>query len=233
MDYLEIAGRVLMAILAGGIIGFEREKKKKPAGFITHTLVCVGACIIAIIQILMAKESFDLAQSNPELIPTIKVDMGRLTAQVISGIGFLGAGTIIQTRDTVTGITTAATLWLVACLGIAVGMGYYFLVIFVLLSVSFVLVIMKKIEVNILERRKYRRLAISFLGEEAIENHILDYLHSKEVKVQTVKHLREKYTNGLIDKKSIYIILIPKYIKTEEIIKGLEDMKQITKISLL
>lgn len=233
MGYLGIITRVLMAIFVGGIIGFEREKKKKPAGFITHTLVCVGACVIATIQMLIVERGFQIAIATPELIPTIRSDMGRLTAQVVSGIGFLGAGTIIQTKDTVTGITTAATLWLVACLGIAVGMGYYFLALIVLVSVSFILIIMKRIEVHVLERKKFRKLAISFRGNEDIENLIAEYLKSKNVKIHAIKHLRERASGGIIEKKSIYTILVPKYMKTREIMEDIKLYEEITKISLM
>ncbi len=233
MGYLDIISRVMMAIFVGGMIGFEREKKKKPAGFITHTLVCVGACVIATIQMLIVEKGFQIAQTNPELIPTLRSDMGRLTAQVVSGIGFLGAGTIIQTKDTVTGITTAATLWLVACLGIAVGMGYYFLALIVLVSVSFILIIMKRIEVHVLERKKFRKLVISFKGDEDIENLIAEYLRSKDVKIHAIKHLRERSSGGMVEKKSVYTILVPKYMKTREIMEDINLYEEITKISLM
>lgn len=230
MDNVDIVIRVLTAIFVGGLIGFEREQKKKPAGFITHTLVCVGACVIATIQMLLVEKGFQIATNTPELMPTIRSDMGRLTAQVVSGIGFLGAGTIIQSKDKVIGITTAATLWLVACLGIAVGMGYYFLVFTVLVSVSFILIIMKRIEVYYVERKKIRRLKISFKGKEDTERLIIQYLKSKNIKVHRIKYLKEKYTNGMIEVKSIYTVLIPKSMITKDIVGEIGLYEEVTEV---
>ncbi len=111
---LEALIRILIALVCGGIIGYEREYKNRPAGLRTHMLVCIGAALVMIVsQFLFEKYS-----------PGV-TDPARLGAQVISGIGFLGAGTIIRDRFNVKGLTTAATLWVVACIGLAIGSGYY------------------------------------------------------------------------------------------------------------
>ena len=119
LDYLRginmasICLRLFLACLIGGIIGLERGKKKRPAGFRTHMLVCIGAAI---------------AMMTNQYISTFlgESDFSRLGAQVISGIGFLGAGTIIVTgRQQVKGLTTAAGLWASACTGLAIGIGFY------------------------------------------------------------------------------------------------------------
>lgn len=112
-EWLSIFIRLALAMLCGGILGMERGKKNRPAGFRTYMLVCVGATLVMLTN-----------QYLCEMYGT--GDPARLGAQVISGIGFLGAGTIIVTgRNRVKGLTTAAGLWADACLGLAIGVGFY------------------------------------------------------------------------------------------------------------
>lgn len=115
MDIFLVTVRILLAALLGAIIGLERETKKRAAGFRTHIIVSVGACLIMLIGI----DGFGNISDNAGQ------DTARLAAQVVSGIGFLGAGTILQTKNRVSGLTTAATLWLSAAIGLAVGIGFY------------------------------------------------------------------------------------------------------------
>ncbi|WP_429083832.1 MgtC/SapB family protein [Brassicibacter mesophilus] len=145
----EILLRFVLSIFVGGLIGYEREYQNRPAGFITHILVCVGAAIIAIIQILIVEDSINMMLTYPQLSNALKADSSRLVSQVVSGVGFLGAGSIIHNKGSVTGLTTAATLWVVACIGIAAGMGYYFLSITSAIGVYCVLVILKRVKFRI------------------------------------------------------------------------------------
>ena len=115
MDIFLVTVRIFLAAFLGAIIGIEREIKNRAAGFRTHIIVSVGACLIMLIGI----EGIGKISNN------IGRDTARMAAQVVSGIGFLGAGTILQTKDGVSGLTTAATLWLSAAIGLAVGIGFY------------------------------------------------------------------------------------------------------------
>lgn len=112
-NIVTIVIRVLLALIIGGIIGLERESKKQAAGFRTYMLVCLGATLVMM--------------TNQYICNVFEAgDPSRLGAQVISGIGFLGAGTIIVTRKSqVRGLTTAAGLWSAACIGLAIGIGFY------------------------------------------------------------------------------------------------------------
>ncbi len=114
MLHLEIALKLLLAIALGGLVGLERESSQKPAGFRTHILICLGSAMMMIFSglVLAGRES----QGG---------DMVRVATGVITGIGFMGAGTIIISRGTIIGLTTAATLWAVAALGLVIGGGYY------------------------------------------------------------------------------------------------------------
>jgi len=109
-----VVQRLLFTTLLAGIIGYERERHGRAAGFRTHILVGIGACLVMMTGIYLMES----------LAGTVAVDPTRMAAQVISGIGFLGAGTIIRFRASVVGLTTAASLWAVAGIGLAVGSGF-------------------------------------------------------------------------------------------------------------
>lgn len=107
--------KMILAVIFSGVIGYEREHSHRPAGFRTHILVAVGSALVMMTSKFVFHEYEGL----------VSVDPTRLGAQVISGIGFLGAGTILREGFSVKGLTTAASLWAVSCIGLAVGAGYY------------------------------------------------------------------------------------------------------------
>ncbi|MEW6107394.1 MAG: MgtC/SapB family protein, partial [Bacillota bacterium] len=111
----EMVLRLVLAVVFGGLIGLERESHKRPAGFRTHILVCVGSALVMMIS----------QYAFVGFTRVIQYDPGRIAAQVVSGIGFLGAGTILREGATIKGLTTAASLWVVAGIGLAVGTGFY------------------------------------------------------------------------------------------------------------
>lgn len=111
----ETVGPLLLAALLGGVVGLERESRNRPAGLRTHVLVCVGSALLMQLSIGMWLLSATHGNGDP----------GRIAAQVVSGIGFLGAGTIMRDGVTVRGLTTAASVWVIAAMGLAVGAGYY------------------------------------------------------------------------------------------------------------
>jgi putative Mg2+ transporter-C (MgtC) family protein len=115
--------RLFGAVVVGAVLGYERELKNKPAGFLTFILVSVGAALIALLQLNLVQLSINFAHANPQYADPIIGDPGRVIAQVVSGIGFLGAGTIIHNKGAIKGITTAALLWVSAALGLVIGIG--------------------------------------------------------------------------------------------------------------
>ena len=122
-NFASLLARLLLAMLVGGLIGFEREKKRRPAGFRTYMLVAVGA---ALTMILGQYLSLMLAGRWAAQAAGTGTDVSRFGAQVINGVGFIGAGTIIVTgRQEVKGLTTAAGLWASACMGLAIGAGFF------------------------------------------------------------------------------------------------------------
>ena len=140
ISILDIVFRLLCALLVGIVIGTEREYTHRPAGMRTHMLVSLGACVVMIIgQLIFVQYREYNATPDP----------ARMAAQVITGVGFLGAGTILREGPTVKGLTTAASLWSTACLGLAAGAGYYALavagMVFIFATLTIFEVIQKKL----------------------------------------------------------------------------------------
>jgi putative Mg2+ transporter-C (MgtC) family protein len=137
---IDIILKILLAAMLGGIIGLERELSHKEAGLRTNIMIAIGSTLITIL-------SFKIAALSKT------ADPARLTAQIVSGIGFLGAGAIIQARFAVHGLTTAATIWTVAAIGIAVGSGFYLIAFLVAVFVVIVLTVFKFL-LTYLEKQK-------------------------------------------------------------------------------
>ncbi len=144
--YLSMVSRLVVACLLGGVIGFEREHVHRPAGLRTHILVCVGSALV-----MITSEFIYYHYSSH-----VNVDPARLGAQVISGIGFLGAGTIIKEGISVKGLTTAASLWAVSCVGISVGIGFYSGAVIATIIIFLILVVMKKTQSKVTSQKNIR-----------------------------------------------------------------------------
>lgn len=135
--------KVLFAILCGGLIGLERELKNKPAGIKTNILICIGASLYTSVSVLISMTHSENGYYG---------DPARVAAQIVSGIGFLGGGTIIQARGTILGLTTAATIWVVAAIGICIGIGHADIGIACSITVILVLVASNWFEDRVLGR---------------------------------------------------------------------------------
>lgn len=146
----EIVFKLTLACVLGALIGLERESLDRPAGLRTYTLVSVGSTLAMIVSIDIYLQYYQ----------TVNADPGRIAAQVVSGIGFLGAGTIMREGATVRGLTTAAGLWVVACIGLAVGAGLYIPAIATTVLILFVLVYFAKFEHIFTGMREYKGLVM-------------------------------------------------------------------------
>ena len=131
--------RLCVSVLLGALIGMDRETKNRPAGIRTHALVCIGATLIALIEQETVAYVAELGS------PHINVSVGRITSTVVSGVGFLGAGTIVFSEHRIKGLTTAAALWCTACLGIAIGAGYTRIALIVGILIMVVLRFLQKV----------------------------------------------------------------------------------------
>ena len=167
--------RLLLAVVFGGIVGYTRERYNKPAGFRTHILVCFGAAIISMVQDQLRLDIMELARANAEVASVVKTDLGRLGAQVVSGIGFLGAGSIMKEKgETVGGMTTAAGIWATGCAGLGIGWGFYNLAFPAIVFMLLILVFFKKFESKIEKKIMSLNFEIKFLNEKDYEKGIVD-----------------------------------------------------------
>jgi len=136
--------KISIAALLGAVIGLEREWSGKPAGLRTNMLICVGATLFTTISMTLADGYVDFEHAN--------ADAARIAAQIVSGVGFLGAGTIIQSRGSVTGLTTAATMWVVAAIGMAVGVEAYMFSIGTAAFVLLALILLRQFEFRLINQ---------------------------------------------------------------------------------
>ena len=176
--------RLFLAILLGGIIGYERGRAGRPAGLRTHILVCLGSAM-AIMTNQYIFETFGTG------------DPSRIASQVVSGIGFLGAGTIIVTgRHQVKGLTTAAGLWATACMGLAIGIGFYKAAIAGCLMIAFVTVVLHRLDNSMLAKANVFDIYLEFDKSVSIAS-ILDSIRQYEIKIDSIEMVKPAYdTNG-------------------------------------
>jgi len=178
---LEILARLLLAVLLGGFIGYEREHTNRPAGFRTHILVCAGAALVmATSEYLVIRYSISA------------VDPARLGAQVISGIGFLGAGTIIRDGVNVRGLTTAASLWAVSCVGLAVGIGFYLGAVAATILIFITLITLKKAERRFSRRSRYRTLIIESGNISGQIGLVTNLLEKSNIEIRNIQLYKSK-----------------------------------------
>ena len=184
---IDILLRVISAICLGFIIGFEREITNKYAGLRTHILVCLGACVFTIISIYGFPElvNADIPNYNPTGIR----DTARVAAQVVTGIGFIGAGTVLRNGPTVFGLTTAATLFMAASIGMACGAGMYGLAIAASIISVAVLTLIRIFEKRVLNRcsKNIKRLKINLHCDNDNVDNIRDFVISNFKTVETLK----------------------------------------------
>lgn len=164
--------RMFWAMLVGTLIGIDREMKNRSAGIKTHVLVCIGAALV-----MMTSQYIQVT------FPEVKADLNRIGAQVISGVGFLGVGTIIVTgKNQVRGLTTAAGLWACACCGLAVGIGFIDGTVIALIFIMFTLKVLNLLDVRIHKNAKILDIYLEFDNNKAVRQFTED-MHGLEVKI--------------------------------------------------
>ena len=161
-EHMVMAARLLASVLVGALIGLERSFRGRPAGFRTHTLVCMASALLMLITVY---EWQWVQQHTPE---SIRMDPTRMAQGIMTGIGFLGAGVIFKEGITVRGLTTAASIWLTAALGILLGIGFYYPVTIATVLALAVLSVFRWIESH-MPVHNYGRLTVAFARNEAPE----------------------------------------------------------------
>lgn len=207
---ISIAIRLVLATLFGGIIGMEREAKGHSAGFRTFTLVCLGSAVSTIVNIYL----FQITQS---------ADVSRIPAGVVSGIGFLGVGTIIVTRkNTVRGLTTAASLWVTACLGLALGAGMIATSTLTFVLILFTIGVLQRLGRYIAGRNRDISLYIEMEKDKDIDD-LIKFIRSKGYGISTMEKKREKVSKN-IDLTIMMEIDLKKKMSHSEVINELSNL---------
>ncbi len=179
-----VAVRFVLALLCGGIIGLERESKRRSAGFRTHTLVCIGATLTTLVGLYLYKAG-------------LSTDPTRLGAQVISGMGFVGAGTIIvTTRRQVKGLTTAAGLWTSAIIGLAIGAGYYEAALIGVAIVLLAALVLSKFEYMVMASAKRMNIYIEFDSPGMLDR-LVERLEGRGIRVFDIEFTKQKVSSGV------------------------------------
>ena len=193
LNLVSMVLRIVLAMLMGGLVGFERERKRRPAGFRTYMLVALGA---ALTMILSQYLNLMLNTQWAAIAEGSKTDVSRFGAQVINGVGFLGAGTIIVTgRQEVKGLTTAAGLWASACMGLAIGAGFYECVILACLYMMVSIQLPPLVEAFIVERSRNMNIYIEFHAIDDV-GRIINHLKAQKVRIYDVEIGRDKDAPG-------------------------------------
>jgi len=212
-NYSEILVRILIASLLGGLIGLERDMHGRAAGLRTHLLVSMGSAVFTILSEIIAKNSNATG---------FQADPGRIAAQVVAGIGFLGAGVIIKEGVNVRGLTTAACLWGAAAIGMASGYGYYEIAIFAT-AVALVSLVFLKFTERLYPKDSYRFLSIR-TPLEVSASQLIDLVKSKQLKVLNCD-IEKNYETGISQAK-LSIMIHYRGITDKQshaVIKKLED----------
>lgn len=213
MNIYEVALRIVLAIIIGGVVGFNREYENRPAGFRTHVLVCLGATVAALIQVQLGYYVVNEIAKTPNLSGVLSVDTGRVICQVISGVGFLGAGTIIRTKASVKGLTTAASIWAVACVGIAVGMGFYTISVLSGIGIVIALVLLKRFEYRFINKLDIIKLKIEYTEKTKVIKEINDTLEDDEIVIKNIEFISDEDR-----RECVYTLLLPQTMKQNELI---------------
>lgn len=186
LAFHEMAARLALAGLCGAIVGAEREWRDRTAGFRTHILVCVGSTVF----MLVSQYGFGHFVENihGDLRPNVMIDPQRTAAQIVTGIGFLGAGAIFQSRSSVKGLTTAASLWAMAAIGMAVGTGQYALALTCTAMLIFVLTGLRTVSRRLKRLHTTERASVQLaLSSDQTMSTVFDSLHSWKADITHVR----------------------------------------------
>jgi len=228
LNILSVVLRIFFAMLAGGIIGFERERKRRPAGFRTYMLVSLGAALTVILgQYLHYMTTVEWSSLTNEL--GVKTDVLRFSAQVINGVGFLGAGTVLVTRrQEVKGLTTAAGLWASACMGIAIGAGFYELMIICIILMRFCMKFLPYVENAILARSRNFNVYIEMDNIQNLGT-LVSYIKAEGIKIFNVDLDKEEHEH-MSQINALFSLRLPKKRQHTEVLAILSTVDGIISI---
>jgi len=180
-EYLVVVFKIVLSIALAGLIGLERERHNQPAGLKTHIILCVGSTLITVVSIAMAHDATGAVVSDPT----------RIAANIVTGIGFLGGGAILRLGATVRGLTTAASLWAVAGVGMAVGGGYYFAAALTIAAILLTLHFLGRFEHVYLKRQKFKTMTLYARSAPDLLGNVEKVLAAHEVTIRNIEVQRD------------------------------------------
>lgn len=221
LAYYSIIIKLIVSVLLGGAIGLERERSNQPAGFRTHVILCVGSTLIMMISIYMS-ENYGSIGSRP--------DPARIAAQVVSGIGFLGAGAILRIGVSVKGLTTAASLWTTGGIGLAIGCGFYFGAIVAVVLIVITLGVLSKVERLFLEGKLDKSLNITAQDVKGIIGKIENIMTKYSIALKNIQVSRSS-VKDIIEINAI--VNIPSGMNITSLINELTVLTEISEVEIM
>ena len=227
----DLLARMGVAVLCGGVIGIDRGRKRRAAGFRTYMIVCVGATTTMLLGIYLSYMLLNFWA--PELAGSfVNTDVSRFGAQVINGIGFLGAGTIIVTgRQQVKGMTTAAGLWASACMGLCIGAGFYTAALICCGFILFTIIVFSRLERLILSHSRNVNIYVEFEHTDDI-SYIIEKIKSHQVRIFDVELTKAKYSETHYP-NAIFSLKLPKKTSHTVVMTAIAEIESVRSIEEL
>ena len=216
---IDMVIRLALGLLAGAIMGFERSSRHQVAGLRTHILISLGATLLMLMSIWIPQEFMDLKNGDP----------GRIAAQVVSGIGFLGAGAIIRLGNNVRGLTTSASLWFVAAVGLAVGAGMFLAAAIAELLGLFTLLVLGKFERRVFPSERFQIMEISYKTAINDTSEVMEIIKSSKIRIQSVNIVSESKSKGA---KLILLAGVPTNIDIALVSQSIKTIDGVVKVAI-
>lgn len=216
---LDMLLRLCLGFLAGAVIGFERSSRRQVAGLRTHILIATGSTLLVLLSIYIPQRFYPQGNGDP----------GRIAAQVVSGMGFLGAGAIIRLGNSIRGLTTAASLWFTAAVGLAVGSGMFLIAGAAVVLGMITLIPLHYVERKIFPTERLKLLDIHFKKNIASTKEVLDIIKTSDIEIQTVDVYQSSKDEGT---RLRLLVMIPNAIDITSVVRIIKDSKTVSKVEI-
>jgi len=211
--------RLALSMVAGGIVGLERARRRQSAGLRTHILICLGATSLMLLSIWLPERYAGLRTGDP----------GRIAAQVVSGIGFLGAGSIIRLGNTIKGLTTAASLWFIAAVGLLIGAGMYVTAGLALAFSLVALVALEPLERRLFPAERLKHLVIAYTGNADFPENARRVIEEFGLQVQSVDEEKKPKKSESVVR---FLVGIPVDTDTADLYRRVKDIGGVARVDI-
>ena len=212
--------RLLLSIFLGLCIGIEREMHRQPAGMRTHILICIGSTVVTIASMYLPLATEGVA---------LKSDAARIAAQIMSGIGFLGAGAIVKFGATVRGITTAATIWVTAAIGIIIGLGLFWFAVVATVFVLIVLVGFESFEQRLFTTEFFKTIELIYDPSALALQEVRNMLKESKIRVRTI----DLHLGGDVPARAIFHIRISEDVPPDTLLTRIASLPSVRSVRLV